>query len=92
MPRLEAAVPAARLHYRFFEVSFKRESIAKRWALLGVEPGPVDLGDRVNEGIATGMQKRSAFACLALEHLAPTYAALQTRCGAALPQSWHRPA
>ncbi|MEO1677387.1 MAG: hypothetical protein AAFU80_04425 [Pseudomonadota bacterium] len=79
MARLEAAAPAERIHYRFFEVSFTRESIEELRAFLGVEPSPVDLGDRANEGIATGTQKRSAFACLALEHLAPTYAALQTR-------------
>jgi len=86
MAALEAAVPAERILYAFYEELFTQDSLDRICAFLGIAPVPVESDKRVNLGRSTSLPPD--IAALLEKGLAPQYAAVAARFGDAVPASW----
>ena len=87
---LEAAVPAERIAYFFYETLFDGAEIARLAAFLGIGPIRADLGARVNPGSDAGAVPDPALSALAAARFASAYAFAAERFGQALPAAWSR--
>ncbi len=88
MAELEAAVPAERIMYVFYEDLFRQETADEICAWLGVPSMPAETGRRVNEGTAVAIPPEIAAAFSSA--FAPQYQAIEARFGAAMPEAWRR--
>ncbi|SNS80490.1 sulfotransferase [Tropicimonas sediminicola] len=86
--RLEAAVPADRIHYEFFETLFTREGVARIFGFLGL-PSVEASFDARNVGEGTGGISR-AFVEVSRSPLAPVYDFIQKKFGEVVPKAWGR--
>ncbi len=85
---LEAAVPADRIHYVFYERLFQRKTTDAICSFLGISPVDPDPARRVNEGRASAIPDDIADAFR--KAFAPQYAFIRDRFGSALPDAWLR--
>ncbi len=90
---LEAAVPAERVLYLFYETLFDPGAYRRLTDFLGLAPGPVDPERRLNESRRPGLAPPDADLAAARAMLDPVYVAVAARFGAAVPDRWReRPA
>jgi hypothetical protein len=86
LPRIEAAIPAARLLVAFFEDLFRPGLPERICAFLGIRPHPAPVGARIHEGLAIplpeGLARRATVA------LRPQYEFVVAR--GPVPEAWVR--
>lgn len=87
---LEAAVPADRILYLFYESLFAPEQIARVSEFLGIAPFPADFAERTHEGVKYDARPDPEQMQAARAALAPTYDLVFERFGAAVPEAWRR--
>lgn len=83
---LEAAVPADRILYLFYEELFRPESLARLADFLAIGPLAADFEARANSGRPLALAPEDARALY--RPLAEVYAFCDRRFGAALPARW----
>lgn len=83
---LEAAVPADRIQYMFYETLFQTHTMAKLCGFLGIPPITTEPEKRSNPGTSAALPDtlRSAFH----KAFSPQYAFIHRRFGPAVPDSW----
>lgn len=86
MTELEAAVPAPRIHYAFYENLFSQPAVNRICRFLGIDPVPVEGGERINPG--RGMDLPEEAATLLMQALRPQYDAVFEKFGTAVPEAW----
>jgi hypothetical protein len=85
---LEAAVPAERIAYFFFEDLFVQSSIDRMTDFLGISRKPGDFGKMVNEGRGGELGMPEDLVERTREMLDPTYRYMAERFGSQLPSAW----
>lgn len=86
MTELEAALPAERILYVFYEDLFEGEATRQICDFLGIAHRPPAAGRRVNEGVAVPLP--DDIRALFREAFAPQYEAMRARFGDRIPESW----
>ncbi len=86
LPRIEAAIPAARLLVGFFEDLFRPGLPERICAFLGIRPVPAPVGARVHEGLAIPLP--ADLARRATDALRPQYEFVAAR--GPVPEAWAR--
>ena len=89
---LEAAVPAERIAYFFFERLFQQSELDRLTALLGVGSRPGRFERKVNVGAGGDVAIPEVLEARAMAALAPVYAFARERFGDAVPAKWRRDA
>lgn len=86
MSELEAAVPADRICYVFYEDLFAGDAAARICQFLQIDAPPVDTEKRVNEGVRLPIPDdlRAAFRAA----FDPQYKGIAQRFGSDLPKAW----
>ena len=87
---LDAAVPADRVLYLFYETLFAPEPIDRLCTFLGIDPFPASFGERTHEGVSYDDRPDPAQMARAREILAPTYDLVAARFGVDVPEAWRR--
>ncbi len=88
--RLEAAVPADRIGYFFYETFFDQAELDRLCGFIGVAPRKGRLTKVVHRGLTPKDDLPSALRVRARAALEPTYRALAERFGPDLPAAWRR--
>jgi len=86
MTELEAAVPAPRIHYAFYETLFSQQAVTRICRFLGIDPVPVEGGERINPGRSMELPEEAA--ALLMQALRPQYDAVFGKFGDAVPEAW----
>lgn len=89
---LDAAVPADKVFYFFYETMFRQAEMDRLADFLGIarRPAPVDKAVHVSSYSRMGFPPEVE--AQALEALAPTYAFVRERFGELTPEKWQNPA
>lgn len=85
---LEAAVPAQRILYLFYETLFAQGTFDRITAFLGIEPAAADATLRINESRKGGLRPPARDLDTARRVFAPVYDAMENKFGSALPGNW----
>lgn len=85
---LDAAVPAERVLYLFYEDLFTPEVMARLAAFLGIRPIRADFGCRVNAGRALPVRPDGALLAKARARFRPVLEYVGARFGGDLPAAW----
>ena len=88
---LEAAVPAERIAYFFYETLFEEAEMARLAGFLDIAPIRAELGRRVNLGSDAGVAPDPALSALAAARFSSAYDFAAERFGRALPAGWSGP-
>lgn len=87
---LDAAVPADRILYLFYETLFQEETIQRIAAFLGIAPFAADFAERTHEGVTYEERPSPEQMARARAALAPSYDLVFERFGDAVPDKWRR--
>ena len=85
---LEAAVPAERVLYLFYENLFTPEAMGRLATFLGIRPIRADFGRRVNAGRTLPVRLEGALLARARVRFLPVYEYVAARFGDELPTAW----
>lgn len=83
---LEAAVPAERIHYAFYEDLFSQASADRLCRFLDIASVPAETDEQVNLGRSLGLPAEAE--ALMFDALRPQYEAMFEKFGRAVPQAW----
>jgi hypothetical protein len=87
---LDAAVPAGKVLYLFYETLFRPETLARICAFIGIEPFDAAFNERTHEGVTYDRKPPEASFARAREMLAPTYDLVFQRFGDEVPEAWRK--
>ncbi len=88
MTELEAAVPAPRIQYAFYETLFSQQAVTRICRFLGIDPVPVEGGERINPGRSMELPEEAG--ALLMQALRPQYDAVFGKFGDAVPEAWRQ--
>lgn len=88
---LEAAVPADKIAYFFFESLFDQAEIDRLTRFIGADTRPADVDNIRHEGAGKKIAMPADLAERSLALLAPTYEFMRARFGDQIPASWRKP-
>lgn len=85
---LDAAVPADRILYLFYETLFQAETLERICSFLGIDPFPAAFSERTHAGVQYEEKPSPEMMSRARQVLAPSYDLVFERFGEAVPESW----
>ena len=87
---LDAAVPADKVLYLFYETLFTPETLARICDFLGIEPFEAAFSERTHEGVRYPEKPTPEAFARARAMLAPSYDFVFSRFGDEVPAAWHK--